>query len=366
MMRRDRNHPCVIAWELSLNETGFSSTYANTAYSIGHAEYPGDQCFVAGWEIAGTSYPDVYIATPSAGARTYTGSKPLIVDEYGQWEYQQAGNLYTNVHRGDIGDGGYYGEAAMINQAANHQDGLNQNRGMTYLCGDALWVGIDYGPYPQGVLDSFRLPKFSYYFFQSQRDPNLLITGVASGPMVHIANYWTSSSPTTVKVYSNCEQVNLYINNVLMATQNPDCDVNSTNLPHPPFTFTGLTFQSGELKAEGLIGGQVVATHTVKTPGTATALSVAFDVNNVPANGSETIAVNASIIDSNGTLVPTASSTNVTFSVTGQAALASPPTIRSEAGIATAYIRVTDQPGLITVTATASGLTSGNVAITSE
>jgi beta-galactosidase len=365
MIRRDRNHPCVIAWELSLNETGFSSTYANNAYNIGHAEYPGDQCFVTGWEIAGTSYPDVYIATPDAGARSYSGVKPLIVDEYGQWEYQKAGNYYSDVHRGDIGNG-YYGETAMLNQAANHQNGHNLNLGMQYLCGDSLWVGIDYGPYPQGVLDSFRLPKFSYYFFQSQRDPNLLLTGVVSGPMVHIANYWTASSPTTVKVFSNCEQVNLYINNVLVATQSPDSDVNSTNLLHPPFTFTGLTFQSGELKAEGLIGGQVVATHIVRTAGAATALSVAFDVNDVPANGSETIAVNATIVDSSGTMVSTASSTNVTFSVTGQAALASPATIRSEAGIATGYIRVTDQPGLITVTATASGLTSDDAAITSE
>ncbi|MGD0551749.1 MAG: glycoside hydrolase family 2 TIM barrel-domain containing protein [Sedimentisphaerales bacterium] len=361
MIRRDRNHPCVIAWELSLNETGFNQTYATNAVNYGHTEYPGS--YISGWAFSATY--DIFIATPSAGARTYSGSKPLIVDEYGQWEYQQAGNLYTNVHRGYVGDY-VYGEAAMLNQAANHQNGHNLNLGMSNMCGDALWVGIDYGPYPQGVLDPFRLPKFSYYFFQSQRDPNVAIAGIDSGPMIHIANYWTASSPTPVKVYSNCEQVNLYINNVLIATQYPDTDVNSTNLLHPPFTFTGLTFQSGELKAEGLIGGQVVATHTVKTPGTATALSVAFDVNNVPANGSETIAVNASIVDSNGTLVPTASSTNVTFSVTGQAALASPAIIRSEAGIATGYIRVTDQPGVITVTATASGLTSDDAAITSE
>ena len=46
--------------------------------------------------------------------------------------------------------------------------------------------------------------------------------------------------------------------------------------------------------------------------------------------------------------------------------MASPATIRSEAGIATGYIRVTNQPGLITVTATASGLTSGSASITSE
>jgi beta-galactosidase len=362
MMRRDRNHPCVIAWELSLNETGFNATYANMAYSYGHAEYPGNQCFVAGWKVTGTYYPDIYIATPSVGARTYSGPKPLFISEYGHWEYQLVENYYSDVHRGDIGDG-YYGETAMLNQAANHQDGLNQNRGMTYLCGDNLWVGIDYGPYPSGVLDIYRLPKFSYYFFQSQRDPNIVLAGIDSGPMVYIANYWTASSPTTVKVFSNCEQVKLYKNSVLQATQSPDT---GTNLEHPPFTFTGLTFTSGQLMAEGLIGGEVVATHTVTTPGTATALSVAFDVNDVPANGSETIQVNASILDSSGTLVPTASSTNVTFSVTGQAALASPAIIKSEAGIATAYIRVTDQPGLITVSATASGLTPGSASITSE
>jgi hypothetical protein len=362
MIRRDRNHPCVIAWELSLNETNFNSSYANSAYSIGHAEYPGNQCFVAGWKVTGTSYPDIYIATPSAGARTYSGSKPLMISEYGHWEYQEVENYYSDVHRGYVGDY-YYGESAMLNQVANHQDGLNQNRGMTYLCGDNLWVGIDYGPYPSGVLDIYRLPKFSYYFFQSQRDPNVVLTGIDSGPMVYIANYWTASSPTTVKVFSNCEQVKLYKNDVLQATQSPDT---GTNLQHPPFTFTGLTFTSGQLKAEGLIGGEVVATHIVTTPGTATALSVAFDVNDVPANGSETITVNASILDSNGTLVPTASSTNVTFSVTGPATLASPAAITSEAGIATAYIRVSDQPGLITVTATASGLTTGNAAITSK
>ncbi len=363
MMRRDRNHPCVIAWELSLNETGFNQTYATNAVNYGHAEYPGS--YISGWAFDATY--DIFIATPDAGARSYSGSKPLIVDEYGQWEYEKAGNLYTNVHRGYYaGDGKPYGEAAMINQAANHQNGHNLNLGMSNMCGDGLWVGIDYGPYPQGVLDSFRLPKFSYYFFQSQRDPNSSVSGIDSGPMVHIANYWTASSPTTVKVYSNCDQVNLYRNDVLVATQAPDSDINSTNLLHPPFTFTGLTFASGSLKAEGLIGGQVVVTHIVRTPGSATTLSVAFDVNNVPANGSETITVNASIVDSSGTLIPTASSTNVTFSVAGQAVLASPAVIKAEAGIATAFIRVTDQPGLITVTATASGLTSGNASITSE
>jgi beta-galactosidase len=253
----------------------------------------------------------------------------------------------------------------MLAQAANHLDGHNLNRALSNMCGDGLWVGIDYGPYPSGVLDIYRLPKFSYYFWRSQRDPDISIPGIATGPMVYIANYW-SSSPTTVKVFSNCQQVKLYKNDVLQATRTPDT---GTNLLHPPFTFTGLTYTSGQLKAEGLIDGQVVATHIVRTPGSATALSVAFDATDVPANGSETIFVYASMVDSNGTLISSAASSaskTVTFSVTGQASLFSPAEVKTEAGIAVALIRVTDVPGLITVTATASGLTSGSAAITSQ
>jgi beta-galactosidase len=377
MIRRDRNHPCVIAWELSLNETYFNSTYANNAYNIGHAEYPGypgNPCFVAGWEITGTSYPDIYICTPSHGARSYSGSKPLIIDEYGEYEYstsKSSDNSTSNVNRASWVGGGdvvYYGESGMLQQAANHQNGLNLNRGMSNMCGDGLWVSFDYANYEQGVIDKLRVPKFSYYFFRSQRDPNLIIPGVDSGPMVYIANYWTSTSPSSVKVYSNCEQVKLYINNVLIATQNPDTDANSTNLLHPPFTFTGLTWASGELKAEGYIGGNLVATYIVNTPGTANSIVVSFDRSGLVADGSDIIFAYASVVDANGTVVPTYgdnSTEQITFNVTGPVTLVSPSVIRAEAGIATALLRSTTQPGQVSVTATASGLSSSSGNITS-
>ena len=364
LIRRDRNHPCVIAWELSLNETWWTDPdYTPTAVSIGHAEYPGDQCYVAGWKDGGMygepALYDIMIATPTAGARTYPGPLPLIVSEHGHWEYGGVGSS-SDVHRAD-------GETAMLVQAANHQESHHLNRGLSNMCGDGVWVGMDYMAYPSGVLDKFRLPKFSAYFFQSQRDPNLDLSylGIDSGPMVYIANYWTASSPSDVKVYSNCEEVKLYINDVLQNTRTPDTAYPTANLLHPPFTFTGLTFTSGELKAEGLIDDEVVATHIVRTPGSADSLFVEFDVTDVPANSSETIFVYASILDSADTVVPDASN-EVTFSVSGEATLVSPATVDAEAGIATALIRVSDLPGLITVTATASGLTADDASITSE
>jgi beta-galactosidase len=367
MIRRDRNYACVIAWELSLNESGFDSTYANNAYAIGHAEYPGTQCYVSGWKVKGTYYPDVYIVTPSAGARSYSSSKPLVVSEYGEYEYTP----YANADRATWWVGGYgtvyYGESGMLQQAWYHQAGLDLNRGQTNMCGDGVWVGFDYANYEQGMIDKLRVPKFSYYFYQSQRDPGLIIPDIDSGPMVFIANYWTSGSPTSVKVFSNCEQVKLYKNDVLYAAQTPDTDANSTHLLHPPFTFTGLTYASGSLKAEGLIDGEVVATHIVRTYGTASKINVTFDQDEMTADGSDIIFVHATVTSSNGAVVQSFGSNSttdkITFSITGPASIVSPTSVRAEAGIAAVLLRSTNRPGTITVTATKSGLTSGLASI---
>ena len=42
MIRRDRNHPCVVVWETSLNESYYTTAWAQTIYGLAHAEYPGD------------------------------------------------------------------------------------------------------------------------------------------------------------------------------------------------------------------------------------------------------------------------------------------------------------------------------------
>ena len=225
--------------------------------SIGHTELPGSK--IGGWKFD-TTY-DVYLASSQASARSYSGSQPCIIDEYGDWDY--GGNSSTSrVGRGD-------GEAKMLTQVSNFQESLNADRALSWETGDAVWLGSDYNRGYQtnieksGAMDLFRLPKFSYYLYQSQRDPNLIISGLNSGPMVNIASWWTASSLTTVKVFSDCEQVRLSLNSNVLSTRSPDTGQNS--LLHQPFTFTGITFASGTLKAEGLIGGVVKATFTVAT-----------------------------------------------------------------------------------------------------
>ncbi len=355
-IRRDRNHPSLILWELSLNETDYDSTFAQRALQIGHAEFPGDQCFVAGWKFP--SIYDVFIRATQHGARNYSEKTPLVISEYGHWDYGE-GNSTSDVERRD-------GEAAMLVQAMNHRESLNLNRGLPFLCGDGLWVGLDFQTYPSGVIDYFRIPKFSYYFYQSQRDPKLMFDGIDSGPMVFIANYWTENSPRTVTVFSNCDRVDLFLNEEFVASQPPDTGAVANNLLHPPFTFANIFWSTGELKAIGYISDKEAASHMRRTPGEAVAIEINFDLQgDAIANGEDMFFAYAKIVDANGTLVADAKTTvSFQFQVRGSGFLVSPGLVEAEAGIATALIRTT-RPGQILVKAEAAGLKAGMASMNS-
>ena len=154
----------------------------------------------------------------------------------------------------------------------------------------------------------------------------------------------------------------LYINNVLQDTHTPNTGYPNSNLLHPPFSSSGLTWQAGELKAEGYINGQLAATHIVRTPGSAASLDISFDLNELKSGGDITF-VYVLVLDSNGTVVPTASNLISLNIVSGPATLTSPNQVQAEAGTATFLLRSTTEPGLITVQATASTLGSETASI---
>jgi len=360
MVRWYRNHPSVVLWEIVHNESGDAQSMVTAAQAAAHAEYPGDQMYTCGEE--GNNIVDVYMSSTQHGVRNYAGAKSCVISECGDWEYGGGGSS-SRQGRGN-------GESGMLTQAANHIETLNLNMACSWFTADALWSMFDYCgfqvPLRSGTADIYRLPKFSYYFHQSQRDPAVVIPGVNSGPMVFIAGYWTPQSSLSVKVFSNCEQVSLYLNGNLVATRSPDNGSAVANLTHPPFTFAIPAFQSGTLRAEGKIGGTVKATHQVQTPGAAARISVAIDTAGfkLGADGSDFAIAYASVLDANGTLVPNATN-SIRFSVNGSGAIIGTNPQAAEGGIATVLIQSAATPGAITVTAAASPLTSGTAAIAS-
>ena len=131
------------------------------------------------------------------------------------------------------------------------------------------------------------------------------------------------------------------MNGKSLGIQKPDTSSISTNLAHPPFTFNMNTFEKGELVAKAYIKGKEVISDTVRSPGNPTAIEMQVDYSGKSAksNSNDVLFIYAKIVDEKGTIVPL-NDQNVHFNIEGDVELVSPEVIITEAGIATALVRV--------------------------
>jgi beta-galactosidase len=376
MARRDRNHPSIIFWEASLNETQMSESFMEEATKALKEELPFPNNYSACW-IDNENY-DIFIparqhgTAPDYWTKYNKGNRKIFIAEYGDWEYyaQNAGfnqTQFANLKEDERTSRQLraHGEKRLLQQAYNFQEAANSNRKGKQTIGEANWVMFDYnrGYSPDlessGISDIFRIPKFSYSFYQSQRDANIILDAkLCSGPMVKIANNWTETSPLNVTVYSNCEEVGLYLNDVLVAKQKPLINANSDQLKHAPFLFNLDKFVTGTLRADGFINGKKVVSNVVKTPESPTKIELAYDISSIPINpdSPDMIFVYAKIMDSNGTVITTATN-EVTFSLLeGNAELIGENPVKAEAGIATIILKTKNLKSPIKVLAKSENL----------
>lgn len=386
MARRDRNHPSIIFWEASLNETQMSKSFMKEAAKTLKEELPFANNYTACW-IENDNY-DLFIpARQHAKAPDYwtkynKGNKKIFIAEYGDWEYyaQNAGfnqKEFSNLKQDERTSRQLrgFGEKRLLQQAYNFQEAANSNRKGQQTIGEANWAMFDYNRgysndlESSGISDIFRIPKFAYYFYQSQRDANIVLdTKLFSGPMVNIANYWTENSPLNVTVYSNCDEVSLYLNDVLIAIEKPSINQNSDELNHPPFIFKLDEFSAGTLRAEGFINGKKVVSSFVKTPEKPSKIELTYDVSSkaINPNFPDMVFVYAKITDSNGTIIPTANN-EVTFTLTeGNAELIGENPVKAEAGIATIILKTKNLKSNIKITAKAENLHNSNLEVLSN
>ena len=367
MIRRDRNHPCVVLWEVSLNETRMDEAFLNETHTIAHMEYPGSQCYSCGWI---DRVYDVFIqARQHGGCHGYHhGDKACLVSEYGDWEYYAQNAGFDQPGFRDLEPEARNsrqlrsaGEKRLLQQTMNFQEAHNDNLS-TPAVGDGLWVMFDYNRgyadniEASGTMDIFRLPKFSTYFYRSQRSPE----DPFSAPMVHIASYWSTQSSQSVKVFSNCDEVRLSLNGKEIERRSPDTGRFCENLSFPPFTFGPVVFKSGELRASGLIEGREAVSHSVRTPQPSTAiqLNVALEGISPAAGQKDVFIVHAVIRDKQGTQVPDAVD-SVLFSLSGPGNLIGQNPISAEAGIASILVETSGQAGTLQILAHNDRLSDG-------
>jgi beta-galactosidase len=303
--------------------------------------------------------------------------------EYGDW----VDNF--SIHNSPVRVKREWGEHAMNLQADIREDQINGLYATPVnKIGGALWAGIDhqrgYNPDPfwGGLLDMYRVPRYSYYLYKSQYAPDLKVPGISTGPMVYICHELTYISEPDVVVYTNCQQVHLTWLGKDFGTQGPDT---SHHEPHPPVIFKdvfdihriGNALNKGnqmhrlEMVAEGLINGQVVCSETKEYPERTTGLRLEVENHGVPlqADGSDFVPVRAYIVDEYGT-TRVLDSSYVTFHVDGPGEIIGGEAnngnpMKSEFGIATALVRAGLTPGTLHITATTDGLKPGAIDIQS-
>ena len=395
MVRRDRNHPSIVLWETALNESRYPVSLAEEIQRMVHAEYPGDQLYTSDDYLGNEDKKDCYDVFYKQVTR-----------------YPRDGNVMSNFPEDFIaikpqltrewGDGA--GSKPRVSITENEEEQLKQCKSrIVQLCGkgyfdwcmlDAnphmaghfLWSFNDYARGSQeqtlycGVVDINRYPKFCYYMLQSMRDATVSQAGLYNGPMVHIASYNAGpqfvSSSREITVFSNAEEVRLYRNGHLLGSQTrqaraplyqPVVDRGGS----PLFVFDAGTYEAGTLKAEAYIGGKVVATHTVSTPGAPHHLKVTLKTDGIQpvADGSDMIPVYIEVCDAAGNRVYDAAS-RIRLQVEGEGTLIgdSIPRIginpqQTEGGVGFAFVRTTRKAGRITVHATCDGLVAGKASV---
>lgn len=384
-IRRDRNHPSVFLWEVSLNETYPSAEFRCQQAEVAKSEWHGSENFYtsgdsyytkACWDVP---YDDWNGDPGKRDNTTYPGNA-FLIREYGDYEFGGGSSTSRQLRNA--------GENNLLQQAWNLQWEHNKNRTFApRAIGDLTWAffdglaGVTVGIEGWGVADIFRIPKYSYYFYKSQQPVKVnQQLPFASGPIVYIASNWNKQTdPSKIVVYSNCDEVELYLNGKIIARQSPDHGPetaygtelekggypfdggNANRLLHPPFTFHFNSFEAGTLTAKGLVNGKTVTTYEVSTPGSFSDMIIEPGINAVSWKaGGDIIFVYVKLTDSKQHLL-TDCSFPVTLHVNGNAQLISPSTVNAEAGIATFLLRSAKKSTIITVKASAGNVKSKSI-----
>jgi beta-galactosidase len=177
---------------------------------------------------------------------------------------------------------------------------------------------------------------------------------------------WTPANSNSheekVEVYSNCEQVELFLNGKSLGEKALPADAS-------PRTWT-VQFAPGTLRAVGKNKGRVAASYELRTAGKPARIALNADRNSLTPVWDDLVYVNATVVDDNGVLVPNASDL-ITFKISGPGVIAAVESgdntshepfqaseRRAYQGRCFAILKAAAASGRITIEASASGLKS--------
>ena len=180
---------------------------------------------------------------------------------------------------------------------------------------------------------------------------------------------WTptnrQSHEENVEVYSNCEDVELFLNDRSLGRQSRPKD----DSPR----IWRVNFAPGILRAVGMNRGKLIANYELHTAGTASSLRLMLDKNSIANSWNDVVFVNLLVVDEQGTVVPDADNL-INFKVHGAGFVAAVDSANSNShepyqanqrqafqGMCLALIKAKAAKGTIKVTASSPSLRSASI-----
>lgn len=218
-----------------------------------------------------------------------------------------------------------------------------------------------------GIVDLCGFPKDRFYIYQARWRPEL--------PMAHILPHWNwpdrVGQVTPVHVYTSGDEAELFLNGKSLGRKRRGAF-------EYRLRWDDVVYQPGELEVVAYKNGKKWAEDIVKTTDTASMISMAADHATIKADGSDLSFITVKITDKNGLMVPR-SNNRIKFEISGPGEIVAvdngdatdhdsfqSTNRRAYNGMALVVVRsIKGKPGNITLKASSEGLKYSVVRITS-
>jgi beta-galactosidase len=405
MVKRDRNHPCIVIWSMANEEYFYQGTPTGARIvasmkrltrkldptrpvtaAMNGSWIPGgisDVVDVQGFNYWNGGVPDTKSNKPKGAPPTYD------IDAFHQ-QFPKQPCIGTEVSNAGSTRGIYETDAARgflslynagnVDETVEAETVLSAFDARPFLSGSFNWTGIDYRGEPNpfdhvcissqfGCVDTCGFPKDIFYYYKSWW---------GAEPVLHLFPHWNwpgkENSMLEVRCFSNLESVELFVNG---KSQGSKAVVRNSHLTW------SVKYEPGAIEARGSKGGKVVLVERRETTGEPAKLVLRPNRRKLAADRMDTSAITIEVQDAQGRVMPTASN-RVRFKLTGAGKIigvgngdpscheADRPEAPDSAtrsafnGLCLVMVQPSRQGGMIRVEASAEGLLGASVEIVAE
>ena len=339
VIKRDRNHPCVILWSIG-NEIGEQMlpdgwriakllaeatkaadptrqvTFGLNNHMSALAHHLVHYVDVVGLNYKPRSYrewheqfPDMILLGSETASCVSTRDVyhfPACVDQ----PATQYGDLTASAYELSSQSWAYYAERELAAQVD-----------CPFVAGEYVWTGFDYlgepTPYLNkwpsrssyfGAVDLAGLKKNRFYLYQS---------AWTNETVLHVFPHWTwngrEGKNVPVHVFTNLPKAELFVNG---ESQGERTHESTNEIDRFRMRWDDVIYQPGQIKVIGYdFCGDPVAEKVIKTAGEAHRVELSCDRDVIAADGDDLCYVTATVVDKDGT--PCMKEQRLTFSVSG-------------------------------------------------